>query len=104
MSSHFTIIIISTSDDLQPALTQVLPLFNEKAATAAMIKLGMNVHDAQFLNPEQVIAFGCTTVCMDRPSLFGGTGLKHMVKIKYVVMLGGLHIEMAKRYAFGDYT
>ena len=31
------------SDSVQPALTQLLPLFNEKAATAAMIKHGMGV-------------------------------------------------------------
>ena len=31
------------SDCIQPALTQLLPLFSEKAATAAMIKHAMNV-------------------------------------------------------------
>ena len=31
------------SEDLLPALTQLLPLFHEKAATAAMIKHGMDM-------------------------------------------------------------
>ena len=41
------------SDDLQPTLTQLLPLIYEKAATASMIKHGMDLqHKAiQFLNP-----------------------------------------------------
>ena len=44
------------SDDIQPALTQLLPLFNEKAATASMIKHGMDMlkKATQFLNPGQI--------------------------------------------------
>ncbi len=33
----------NVSDEVQPALTQLLPLFHEKAATVAMIKHGMDV-------------------------------------------------------------
>ena len=44
------------SDDIQPALTQLLPLFNEKAATASIIKHGMDMlkKATQFLNPGQI--------------------------------------------------
>ena len=51
-------------NDKQAALTQFLPLFYEKAATAAMIKHSMNVNRqaTQFLNPGQV-----PVLAMDAP-------------------------------------
>lgn len=87
-----------------PALTALLPLFYEKAATPAMIKHGMNVlkQAIQFLNPNQV-----PVITVDQP-LFA---LVKMVQWKwpashgekkYVVMLGGLHIEMALWSLLGD--
>ena len=50
--------------DKQAALTQLLPLFSEKAATDAMIKHSMDVNRqaTQFLNPGQVPA-----LAMDAP-------------------------------------
>lgn len=50
--------------DAQAAITQLMPLFYEKAATPAMIKHGMNVlRDAiHFLNPGQV-----PVIAMDAP-------------------------------------
>jgi len=52
------------SDYAQPAVTQLLPLFYEKAATAAMIKHGMNVlkKATQFLNPGHV-----SVIALDAP-------------------------------------
>ena len=51
------------SDDIQPALTQLLPLFNEKAATSSMIKHGMDIlkKATQFLNPRWkfLVLFSC---------------------------------------------
>ena len=79
-----------------PALTALLPLFYEKAATPAMVKHGMDVlrQAITFLNPNQI-----PVITVDQP-LFA---LAKMVQRKwpashgeqaYVVMLGGLHIEM----------
>ena len=81
----------------QPALTALLPLFYEKAATPAMVKHGMDVlkQAITFLNPDQI-----PIIAVDQP-LFA---LARMVQWKwpsshgeqaYVVMLGGLHVEMA---------
>lgn len=69
------------SDDIQPALTQLLPLFYEKAASASMIKHGMDVvrRAIQFLNPGQIPACNCVG-CMHHSSMCNGSGLKHMVK------------------------
>lgn len=93
------------SDDLQPALTQLLPLFYEKAATASMIKHGMDVQReaTQFLNPGQipVMAVDAPLYALAKYILWNWPQT-HGVD-KCVVMLGGLHIEMAMWKTFGDY-
>lgn len=91
--------------DLQPAITQLLPLFSEKAATAAMVKHGMNVlYEAiQFLNPGQlpVIALDAPLYALAKfvqwhwPHTHG--------EDQYVVMFGDLHVEMAVWKTLGDY-
>ena len=95
----------SLSDNVLPALTQLLPLFYEKAATAAMIKHGMDVlkKATQFLNPGQI-----PVIALDEP-LFALAKLvqwnwpqTHGEK-DFVVMFGGLQIEMAIWKTFGDY-
>ena len=93
------------SDVTQPALMQLLPLFGEKAATAAMVKHGMSIikQATQYLNPGQV-----SVIALDAP-LFA---LAKLVQWNwpqthgedlFVVMFGGLHIEMALWKTFGDY-
>lgn len=92
---------------VHPAVTSLLPLFNDKAATPAMIKHGMTViRDAiTFLNPGQV-----PVIALDQP-LFALFALAKQVQWKwpmthgedkYVVMFGGLHIEMALWNTLGD--
>ena len=85
------------SDNVQPALTQLLPLFCEKAATATMIKHGMDVlrKATQFLNPGHI-----SVIAVDAP-LFALAKLvqcnwpqTHGVK-EFVIMFGGLHAETA---------
>ena len=87
-----------------PALCALLPLFYEKAATPAMIKHGMDVQRraVEFLNPGQI-----PVTTFDQP-LFA---LAKLVKWKWptthgesmhVVMLGGLHIEMALWNTLGN--
>ena len=88
-----------------PSLTQLMPLFYEKAATAAMVKHGMTVQReaTQFLNPGQipVTAFDAPLFALAKlvqwkwPNTHG--------EVKHVVMMGGLHIEMAMWSTFGDY-
>lgn len=87
-----------------PALHALLPLFYEKSATPAMIKHGMNVvkNATDFLNPGQI-----PITTFDQP-LFA---IAKFVQWKWpnthgekmhVVMLGGLHTEMALWNTLGD--
>ena len=87
------------------SLSQLLPLFNEHAASAAMVKHGIAVQTKaiQFLNPGQipVIAFDAPLFALAKlvqwkwPDMHG--------EDKCVVMMGGLHIEMAFWSTVGDY-
>lgn len=87
-----------------PAISALLPLFYEKAATPAMIKHGMDVlkQTINFINPHQI-----PVIALDQP-LFA---IAKMVQWKwpqthgedkYVVMFGGLHLEMALWNTLGD--
>ena len=87
-----------------PAKCALLPLFYEKSATPAMVKHGMNVlrQAIEFLNPGQI-----PVTTFDQP-LFA---LAKLVQWKWpdthcervhVVMLGGLHTEMALWNTLGD--
>ena len=93
------------TDQSHLTLTQLMPLFYEKAATVAMVKHGMTVlrKVTQFLNPGQtpVTAFDAPLFALAKlvqwkwPDMHG--------EDKHVVMLGGLHIEMAIWNTLGDY-
>ena len=86
-------------------LSAMLPLFKEQAHSPAMIRHSMIVvRDAvQFLNPGQipVVTFDqplyaiAKQVQWNRPDMFG--------EDQFVVMLGGLHIEMASFKALGNW-
>ena len=87
-----------------PALCTLLPLFYEKSANPAVIKHGMDVERQaiQFLNPGQI-----PITTFDQP-LFA---LAKFVQWKWpdthgekvhVIMLGGLHTEMALWNTLGD--
>ena len=87
------------------SISQLMPLFNEHAASAAMIKHGISVQTEaiQFLNPGQipVIAFDAPLFAIAKlvqwnwPDKYGEN--------KCVAMMGGLHIEMAFWNTVGDY-
>lgn len=87
-----------------PSVTALLPMFNEKAASPAMIKHGMTVvkQSIDFLNHDQI-----PVIAMDQP-LFA---IAKMVQWKwpeiygedhFVIMFGGLHLEMALWNTLGD--
>ena len=87
-----------------PALCALLPLFYEKSATPAMVKHGMAVQKQaiEYLNPGQipVTTFDQPLFALAKfvqwkwPDTYG--------EQKYVVMLGGLHAEMALWNTLGD--
>ena len=86
------------------ALISLLPLFNEKAATFAMVKHGMDIQRqiTAHLNPGQipVTAFDQPLFALAKyvqwqfPDIYG--------EQHYVVMFGGLHIEMALWSTIGE--
>ena len=87
-----------------PAICALLPLLNEKSSTPAMIKHGMDVQRQaiKYLNPQQI-----PVTTFDQP-LFA---LAKLIQWKWpevygesmhVVMMDGLHIEMALWNTLGD--
>lgn len=87
-----------------PAITALLPLFYEKADTLAMKKYGMDVlrEATSFLNPGQV-----PVITLDQPlfALAKAVQWKWPAEYgedKFVVMFGGLHLEMAMWSTVGD--
>lgn len=87
-----------------PAITALLPLFYEKADTPAMIKHGMDVlrEATSFLNPGQV-----PVITLDQPLFALAKAIQWKWPVEYgedkfVVMFGGLHLEMAMWSTVGD--
>ena len=93
-----------SSEAALPAICSMLQLFYEKAATPAMVKHGMIIQQqaTAFLNPGQI------------PVTFFDQQLYAVAKYvqwawpethgeeKHVVMIGGLHMEMALWSTLGD--
>lgn len=87
-----------------PGITSLLPLFYEKADTPAMIKHGMDVirEATNFLNPGQI-----PIITLDQPLFAIAKGIQWKWPENYgedafVVMFGGLHLEMACWCTIGD--
>lgn len=87
-----------------PAVTALLPMFYEKAATPAMIKHGMDVTRVAitFLNPGQI-----PVITLDQPLFALAKTIQwkwpeSYGEQKYVVMFGGLHLEMTLWNTLGD--
>ena len=88
-----------------PALIELLPLFRDNAHSVAMMKHGMDVlkRATEHLNPGQVPVV--TVDCALYPILkkIQWTWPVECGEEKYVVMMGGLHVEMAFLAAIGDW-
>ena len=89
-------------DSPKKSIEALLPLFHDKAATPEMIHHGMNLlkKNTEHLNPQQVPA-----MVVDQPLY--DLAKKNAVDLtssedKFVVMLGGLHIELALWSTMGD--
>ena len=96
--------LLPSPNDHQPAVSGLLPLFHEKAATTPMVKHGMDVlrQVTDYVNPGQL-----PVIILDQPLYTIAKYVQwkwpatHGEKV-YVVMLGGLHIEMALWSLCGD--
>ena len=96
---------MESSPENPSTIVALLPLFYEKAATIAMIKHGMDIQQTitHYLNPGQipVMAFDQPLFALAKfvqwcwPETYG--------EQHYVVMFGGLHIEMAIWNTIGDF-
>ena len=82
------------SDNIQPALTQLLPLFHKQAATASMIKHGMDVlrKTIQFLNPAQIPVITLDAPLYALAKYVQWNWPQTHGEDKYVVMFGGRHV------------
>ena len=87
-----------------PAISSVLPLFYEKAATPAMIKHGMHVQQkaTEHLNPGQVPITTCDPPLFAITKCIQWTWPATHGEDKHIVLLGGLHTEMALWSSLGD--
>ena len=88
-----------------PAITGLLPLFRESAHTLAMVKHGMDIIKTatNHLNPGQI-----PVVTVDQPLYaiaknIQWTSTNMYGEDKYVLLMGGLHIEMALLSVLGDW-
>ncbi len=88
-----------------PAITALLPLFYEKADSPAMIRHGMDIIKTitEFLNPGQTPVMTCDCPIFAKAKFIQWTWPLSYGEDKFVVMFGGLHIEMALWNMLGDY-
>lgn len=87
-----------------PAVCSLLPLFYEKAATPAMVKHGLHVQQqaTHFLNPGQIPVTACDQPLFAIAKCVQWTWPDTHGEALHVVMLGGLHTEMALWNTLGD--
>ena len=95
---------LQPDESVQPGISSLLPLFHEKAATIAMMKHGMTTisHTISICNPDQV-----PVMVVDQPLFAIAKQIQwrwsdELDESKFIVMLGGLHIEMAVWRMAGD--
>jgi len=82
-----------------------MPLFHEKAATAAMVKHGMTVQKEaiHFLNSGQIPVTVLDAPLFALAKLVQWKWLETHNERRYFVMMSELYIEMAMGSTFGDY-
>ncbi|MES9884863.1 MAG: hypothetical protein ABW185_28795, partial [Sedimenticola sp.] len=96
----------NVSPMLDPAaIMALLPLFMEKADNPAMIKHGMSVIKSvtAFLHPGQISVMACDCPIFAKAKYIQWTWPDSHGEDQFVVMFGGLHLEMALWNMAGDY-
>ena len=90
---------------IQPATTALLPLFHEKADSPAMIKHAMDIlqNVTSFLNPGQIPVMACDCPIFAKAKYIQWTWPATHGEDRFVVMFGGLHLEMGMWTTLGDY-
>ena len=88
----------------EKCIETLLPLFHEKAATPGMIRHGMYLVKqlTEYLNPQQLPVLVVDQPLYDIAKKMQWTFPEIYGEDKFLVMLGGLHIEMALWATMGD--
>jgi hypothetical protein len=96
---------ITRPTDASPNISSLLPLFQEEAKSVATILHAMNAvkRTVQFLNPGQTPVLACDQPLYALAKKIQWQWPEKHGEQKLVVMLGGLHIEMAALRALGDW-
>ena len=88
------------TSELNLAISSLLPLFEEQAASPAMSRHPM---DVQYLNPGQTPIMSCDQPLFDITKQIQWISPNSYGEDLYVIMLGGLHRAMAACKAFGKW-
>jgi len=94
------------SDPVDPiSVIALLPLFPEKSATIAMVKHGMEYlrRITNYLNPGQTLIMAFDQPLFALAKYVQCSWAQSFGEQSFVVMLGGLHIEMALWSTVGDF-
>lgn len=88
-----------------PSITAMLPLFIEKADSPAMIKHAMDIlkRVTSFLNPGQIPVMACDCPIFAKAKYIQWAWPATYGEDKFVIMFGGLHLEMGMWNMMGKY-
>ena len=95
---------VAPPEDSEVALISMLPLFHEQAKSVAMIRHSMNIVKSavEVLNPGQVPVLACDQPLYAVAKQIQWTWPESYGENRFVIMFGGLHIEMATLKVLGD--
>ena len=95
---------VAPPDDSEVALISMLPLFNDQARSVAMIRHSMNIVKTavEVLNPGQEPVLACDQLLYSLAKQIQWTWPESHGEKQFVIMFGGLHIEMATLKVLGD--
>ena len=96
---------LQIEDPRPPAITGLLPMFRESAHTLAMVKHGMDLikQATDLINPGQVPVMTIDQPLYALAKKIQWTWPDVYGEQKFVVMMGGLHIEMSFLKVLGDF-
>ncbi|KAG0723068.1 hypothetical protein GWK47_043326 [Chionoecetes opilio] len=91
-------------EDMNVALTSLLPLFHDEAKSVAMIRHSMDIVKTavDVLNPGQIPVLTCDQPLYILAKQIQWSWPTSYGEDRFVVMFGGLHIEMASLKVLGD--
>ena len=89
----------------EAAITQLIPLFTEKAATFSMVKHSMDVirQSTMFLNPGQIPVMAVDAPLFRLAKFIQWKWPQTYGQDAFVIMFGGLHTEMKYWETIGNY-